>query len=248
MGCKMNIKSNRFLFTIGKAIKADFGLLKSEIFRMALLRKRHLSIQRYLRSNPIRKLHLGCGPNELTDWLNTDLRPVSPSVIFIDIMEPLPLPDESFDYIYSEHLIEHISFKSGLAHLKECFRVLKHGGTIRISTPDIQFLLDYYKTVAMSEVQMKYLKRVVENALVDMKFCYPTTLMNFFMHGWGHEFIYDEEVLNAALKFAGFHDVRRFSINESEKHDLIGLERHGSSITEEFNILQSMIFEATKKS
>jgi predicted SAM-dependent methyltransferase len=244
----MNIRNNRFLYTIGKAIKADLMLLKSEIARIALLRKRKLIIQRYLESNSIRKLHLGCGPNELSGWLNTDLRSISPSVIYVDIMESLPFPDESLDYIYSEHLIEHIPFKSGLNHLKECLRGLKHGGTIRISTPDMQFLLDYYKRDAMSEVQTKYLKRVVgNNAQLDMQFCYPTILMNFFMHEWGHKFIYDEEVLRATLKFAGFCDICRCAVNESKKHELRGVERHGTSITDKFNILQSMIFEASKK-
>jgi predicted SAM-dependent methyltransferase len=189
---------------------------------------------------------LGCGPNELSGWLNTDIRSVSPSVIYVDIMEPLPFPDESFDYIYSEHLIEHIPFEWGLNHLKECLRVLKHGGTIRISTPNMQFLLDYYKPNELSEVQIKYLERVVRNAQLDMKFCYPTVLMNFFMHEWGHKFIYDSRVLNEVLKFAGFYDICECAVNESKKHELRGLEQHGISITDEFNILQSMILEATK--
>jgi len=242
----MNIKNNRFLYTIGKAVKADLRLLKSEIARVALLRKRHKSIQHYLQSSPTRKLHLGCGPNELSGWLNTDIRSVSPSVIYVDIMEPLPLPDESFDYIYSEHLIEHIPFECGLNHLKECLRVLKHGGTIRISTPDMQFLLDYYKLNKLSEVQIKYLERVVRNAQLDMKFCHPTVLLNYFTHEWGHKFIYDSEILSEALKFSGFYDIRRCAVNESKKHELRGLEQHGISITDEFNILQSMILEATK--
>jgi predicted SAM-dependent methyltransferase len=242
----MNIKNNRSLSAIGKAVKNVFKLLKYEIHRAALSRNRHLIIERYMESNSIRKLHLGCGPNELPGWLNTDLSPVLSNVIYIDISDPLPVPDGSFDYIYSEHLIEHVAFESGLTHLKECHRVLNDKGTLRLSTPDIQFLIDYYKPNCMSDVQLKYLNRVMDDSKFGNEFRFGTTLINVFMRKWGHQFIYDEEILKAALKHVGFADIRRCSVNESEKPDLRRVERHGISITNEFNNLQSLILEANK--
>jgi predicted SAM-dependent methyltransferase len=50
-----------------------------------------------------------------------------------------------FDYVFSEHMIEHVSYAEGLLMLRECLRVLKPGGRIRIATPSLEVLLDLYK-------------------------------------------------------------------------------------------------------
>ena len=61
----------------------------------------------YLKNHEIAKLQIGCGPYPLEGWLNTDvssrLRKGSP--MFMDAGKPFPLPDTSFDYVYSEHLL-----------------------------------------------------------------------------------------------------------------------------------------------
>src|SRR5438477_50522 len=80
----------------------------------------------------------GAGFNSLPGWLNTDLEPKSASVIYLDAAKPLPFAYSTFDYIFSEHVIEHIPYPQGLSMLKECFRVIKPGGTIRIATPNLE--------------------------------------------------------------------------------------------------------------
>ena len=62
----------------------------------------------------------------------------------IDITKKFPFVSSTFDYVFSEHMIEHIKYQDGLKMLNESFRVLKPSGKIRISTPDLQFLLDLY--------------------------------------------------------------------------------------------------------
>ena len=42
-------------------------------------------------------------------------------------------------------MIEHLKYSDGQNMLKESFRVLKPKGKIRISTPDLQFLIDLTK-------------------------------------------------------------------------------------------------------
>jgi predicted SAM-dependent methyltransferase len=48
----------------------------------------------------------------------------------------LPFNDLSISFIYSEHFFEHLFLDEAGELLKECFRVLKHGGVIRTAVPD----------------------------------------------------------------------------------------------------------------
>lgn len=79
--------------------------------------------ERYFTQSNVPKLHIGCGDHLLASWLNTDYEPVLPDVMRLDATQPFPFKDETFSYIYSEHVIEHISYWNGAKMLSECFRV-----------------------------------------------------------------------------------------------------------------------------
>jgi len=58
-------------------------------------------------------------------------------------MTNLPIPmvsDNEFDGVYSEHFIEHLYKYQGINFLKECMRILKPGGTIRICWPAYEYV------------------------------------------------------------------------------------------------------------
>lgn len=53
--------------------------------------------------------------------------------------DPLPIDDGSAEIVYSSHTIEHISDEAALRLLAEAFRVLRPGGTLRVTTgPDAE--------------------------------------------------------------------------------------------------------------
>ena len=54
-------------------------------------------------------------------------------------------------------MIEHISYPQGLFIMSECYRILKANGKIRISTPNLAFLIDLYKE-DKSGLQQEYIK------------------------------------------------------------------------------------------
>ena len=91
------------------------------------------------------KLQLGCGNHPLDGWLNTDASPRAADVMRLDAARRFPFPDDAFAYVYSEHMIEHVSFRSAERALAESFRVLAPGGKIRVSTPDLAFLIDLWR-------------------------------------------------------------------------------------------------------
>src|SRR5262245_54774413 len=96
-------------------------------------RYRHLSRERdkafaqYMRQS-FRGLQIGAQTVHLKNWFNTDLDPREEGMYYVDATQPLPFPDNSFDFVFSEHMIEHIPFAAGLELLRECRRVLKPSG------------------------------------------------------------------------------------------------------------------------
>lgn len=80
------------------------------------------------------KLNLGCGKDILEGWINCDYLPGDGVDKVFDLMQGIPMPDNSVDYILASHVLEHIH----LWHLKpmsEIHRVLKPGGIVEIRVP-----------------------------------------------------------------------------------------------------------------
>jgi predicted SAM-dependent methyltransferase len=63
----------------------------------------------------------------------------------IDKNTRFPFDNNSINYVYTEHFIEHIDDKTWDNLLKESSRVLVEGGKIRIITPDFEKLLFKYR-------------------------------------------------------------------------------------------------------
>ena len=55
-----------------------------------------------------------------------------------DLRRPLPLPNDSFEAVYANHVLEHLTPAEGARFTAELHRVLKPGGTCRIVTPDLE--------------------------------------------------------------------------------------------------------------
>jgi SAM-dependent methyltransferase len=115
--------------------------------------------RRYLAQSKVKKLHIGCGKNVLPGWLNMDALPLLPDVLYLDATRRFSFKDAAFDYIFSEHMIEHISYQHGLNMLAECRRVLQPSGKIRISTPDLNFLVNFIATTSLNEYNRRRQQR-----------------------------------------------------------------------------------------
>jgi cephalosporin hydroxylase/predicted SAM-dependent methyltransferase len=90
------------------------------------------------------RLNLGCGSQVHPEWTNVDIMPRHPEVINHDLNKRLPFEDESFEVVYHSHVLEHLSKEQGKAFLAECFRVLKHGGILRVVVPDLERIARLY--------------------------------------------------------------------------------------------------------
>jgi predicted SAM-dependent methyltransferase len=197
----------------------------------------------YLANNAIKKLHIGCGGNVLVGWLNSDYYPTSPGVIHLDATKRFSFPDETFHYVFSEHMIEHIMYPDGLRMLQQCHRVLKRNGRIRVSTPDLRFLIGLY-SASKSELQTNYIRWSSESFIKNGEYT-DTMVINNFVRAWGHVFIYDEKTLTRSLGLSGFVDVVACKINASQDEHLAGLE-NDQRMPAGFLQLETLTLEARK--
>ncbi len=202
-------------------------------------------IRRYLGRGGTKRLQIGCGRNPRDGWLNADATPSSADVLRLDATRPYPFPDASFDYIFSEHVLEHLTYADGQKMLTECARVLEPGGAIRISTPDLAFLVKLYAE-EKTDVQRRYITWAAERFTPGAPAPIDTFVINNYVRAWGHLFIYDEKVLRGALERCGFEVRRRFDVGESDDPELRGLE-NADRMPEGFLSMESVIIEAVRR-
>ena len=158
-----------------------------------------------------KKLHIGSGPQRLEGWINIDNLPYPGVDKVLDVTAGLPFRWVSF--IFAEHFIEHLAYDAALNLLRECRRVLKDNGVLRLSTPNLDWVWATHYRLEMDED-------------TSLQACFA---LNRAFRGWGHQFLYNEQTLRATLLDAGFADVRRCEYGESEHEELRGLERHEKS-------------------
>ena len=202
-------------------------------------------VRRYFDAQTVPRLHVGCGLNILDGWLNCDLNPKRPDVLPMDATKRFPFDDGKFDYVYSEHFVEHIDYAGGQNIFRECYRILKPGGIIRITTPDLAFLVGLYSK-NQTDQQRAYIEWATKNFIKNAPAARDVYVINkFFYCDWGHQFIYDKESLAAALSSAGFIKLTFHQVGESEHEYLKNLE-HVHRMPEGFLQLESMTIEGQK--
>lgn len=180
-----------------------------------------MTVDEYLSTHDVKKLQLGCGGNMLAGWLNTDGQCdgwFHPDGVRLNITETFPLPDNTFDYVYSEHVIEHVTYWQGFNMLQESFRVLKPGGRIRISTPSIELAMALLDSSEDSQNYIEYL------TWADDPYADPMFAINKLFRSWGHTHLYTKPGLKLAMASAGFVDLTEHSILESTDPNLQKLE------------------------
>jgi predicted SAM-dependent methyltransferase len=89
-------------------------------------------------------LNLGCGVRYIKTWTNVDFIKTGPEVIACNFLQKIPFNDAAFDVVYHSHVLEHFSKEDGKNFIKECHRILKPGGVIRIAIPDLERIVKEY--------------------------------------------------------------------------------------------------------
>jgi len=172
-------------------------------------------------------LNIGCGDKKLKGFVNIDIDPKAD--LQIDVRKGLPFADNTVSGIYNEHFIEHLNHAEGISFLRECRRVLKPNGILRIATPDLDNIINLYTNDdwnTKSEM-VKYGYDWIQNRC---------EYINLSLREWGHKWMYDETELIRTGEMVGLNSLERCEWGLSNNQPLFcGLEtRAGSRLIVEY--------------
>ncbi len=173
------------------------------------------------------KLHLGCGQNYFDDWINIDNGNYGSTVkldLNFDLRNQLPFNDNSIDFIFNEHFLEHLTVEEGKKSLSDFLRVLKPGGIMRIAMPDLVNIVNAYLDENCIKNHEKFFEKF---GLSHIKT--RAELLNINFRAWGHKWLYDWEELERRLKEVGATKITRCNIYESKHKALCNLETRAES-------------------
>ncbi len=171
---------------------------------------------------PPYRLHLACGKVRLPDWINVDQDAWDTVDVRWDLRLPLPIADETAEFVYHEHFLEHLTVKEGLALLRECRRLLMPGGVLRVAMPDLaECVRQYWQNDWRQPWMQKYGYEWIQTR---------AECLNIAFREWQHQWLYDREELHRRLKEAGYTTVRDCERLKSDVPELCGLETRDETL------------------
>ncbi len=183
-------------------------------------------------------VHYGCGLSAPSEWINFDVSPtlrlqklpiagsllkkrlnaVFPdNVLYGDIIQGLPIADNSCDGLYCSHTLEHLSLDDFRRALKNSYRILKPGGIFRCVVPDLESAARTYLAELDNGNHASSIA-FIDTTLLGIKER-PTTVrsrINALFGNSHHLWMWDTKSLAEELRLAGFVHVRACRFNDSE--------------------------------
>ncbi len=193
-------------------------------------------------------LHIGSGGCYMPGWLNTDLVGNSKIDFTLDISTELPLPDNFFDAIYGSEVIEHIELAKARLFMREAQRILKPGGVMRLTTPDIteicRIFLGLRDDVSVEDFSTVWLGIEGEFS----KEIWKEIWINSQFRAWGHKHLWTFESLSYELAKAGFSQVQRCEPHKTkfDKAQLNSLDNRYGDDPPPWIFASTLIIEAQK--
>ena len=131
----------------------------------------------------------------------------------------IPHGSETVDSIYSSHMIEHLDRHEAASFLAECRRVLKPGGVLRLSAPNLRWsVLEYAENGRADEfvAQLQFDLDRPRGAVGKLR--------QLVSGGRGHRWMYDGASLQRLVADAGFWDVEVVPAGETRRAAPGGLD------------------------
>jgi predicted SAM-dependent methyltransferase len=170
------------------------------------------------------KVQIGSGDNRLPGWLNTD----------VDILDALrPWPIDGIDYVFADNVLEHLTLPGLRTVLANAHIAMRPGARIRVTVPDVEGPARIYLGGGQPLADVLERHRA---AGYDIAYRQDVLRVIFCLNGHEAGYQWDEQSLTAEFVAAGFADVRRFGVGESDDATLRGLESRTAPIDDSFQL------------
>lgn len=168
-------------------------------------------------------------------------------------MRDLPMRgvmDNTYDGVYSEHFIEHLTKPDGVAFLMEMKRVLKPGGTIRTVWPPREFVDKLLSDEPLTADEEFFCAAYHKFYVVQHHFCPPgyenepirvQCAQGLLWQNGEHLYVWGKDELMQTLKDLGFILVRSHKYQDSRVADFKNIDTDGK-----IRMLHSAVLEAQK--
>jgi predicted SAM-dependent methyltransferase len=148
-------------------------------------------------------VNVGCGDLAREGWINLDAGASNEGRYYYNAVNPLPFANDSIDHMHAEHFLEHLEYFDACQFIRECSRVLKLGGSLRIIVPNLErYITAYYLN------ESDFFANLVDLGKSSTPLTTRALVCNqMFRMGGAHKFAWDFETLSKALKEGGFRSV-----------------------------------------
>ena len=154
----------------------------------------------------IKKLNLGCGKNYKEGWTNLDLNRKIKADIYANLEKKLPFKDDTFDYVYASHVLEHIHNLIGL--MGELKRICKKGAVIDMRVPHASSMPAYQDPTHVRFFTYMTFNYFTKGIFYDFpKFKLISKSLNFVVK----EFVFLNYIINPLINIAPRYYERLFS-------------------------------------
>lgn len=134
-----------------------------------------------------RKLHIG-GTEKKKGWEILNVLD-GPGVEHVgDARDLSRFENDTFSAIYASHILEHLGYKDGIpAALREWHRVLRPGGTLYVSVPDLDVLARMFLQPGQTLKQRFEVMRMMFGGQLDEFDFHYSGLNEEFLRGYFHD-------------------------------------------------------------
>lgn len=222
MASRHNYESDFYNLTLKKIIRDELLSFFGRLFSKKITRTN----KKYL--------NLGCGNNNLylnEKFLHCDFYDFNffnilkkKYITYLDLRYRLPFEDNTFEGVFSEHVLEHLYPNQATFLMVEVLRVLKSGGVFRVIVPDIEIAIKYYNNVK---------KFPDGNSRSGCEAIWDVS------QNYSHKSLWDSQWLNFNLKKNGFLVSKEYQFKISQNKNLL-LDREDRK-------MNSIYIEAIKK-
>lgn len=160
------------------------------------------------------KINIGSGHKKFNGWINIDQDSKVAPELLMDVTKEFNYPENSLDFVYNEHFIEHISFEDATNLCSKIYTSLKPGGVLRIATPDLDYLCEKYLNNWKDQDWLQNRPEISNRCL----------MLNNVFYNWGHRFLYNEQQLSNLFVNCKFTIFTRCEFGQSNYEELRNLE------------------------